>query len=499
MDALSNYEEQDKQAAESSEKYKVSAGNPVTPYWDTWVGNDAWTRVGVSITATLVAALGVVGPVVFGGMSAVFALGTMILMAFFPVLLLAGVLGDRGFSMFRDYGTLIVKTMVLRVVTGITLVLSVVFSLTAIGLMDSIGWAQGMILIIASTWLLIKSRDRMVAAIMMSGLGGRMGRLGQGLASLGGKTWHTMRSSAKVPGRIAVAAAGGAHGARSTGMSMRRGALNGIKGELGFAVGNSKPAAALKQHMGQQCAMCGRPLDSNTGQNTKAHRVRGGVLKNGLMLCADCAASQDAPSSKPVNTIHGGGGSGRRASRGRGGNGTWTRKELRKADSDSIYQAYNKPKTEYTNNLTHKNMAWLENHHPVMNGHETERTSAQQERVKNKGLNMMVPLMMDIRRHESGEIQGSPEIPHFLQPYFSGQDRQCLDMAWKKSDYTYIQAFYVAALRAWFNNAVDTNVKLEYEDLLKELENPNSHLWKEADRRLNLRKNAHKGGSTSST
>lgn len=299
VDALTNYEEvankdQVVSADTGSEdiEYTVPKGNAPLEEWDTWSGNNPGTRFASAISSLFIGAVGLIAPFFFGLMAAVYSLGMTIVMVFLPVMLLFGAWGGRGFEIFKQWARLLWKLFTQRIAVGIMLMLSIVFVNAAIVLMDSVGWWQGALMLMVLTFILVKSRHKIMDMLSASNAGGMSRiatRIGQGFSDVG-----------RTVGGIAASTAGGAAYSKMKGGTIRGGASTGFKSEmnnLSYRTPFLREVRIAQQSMRasdgeihdqngdlvKYCALCQEPLEDGTVVKMGA---------NGLWYCQFCAESE---------------------------------------------------------------------------------------------------------------------------------------------------------------------------------------------------------------
>lgn len=293
-------------------EYGVPKNNPVTPYWDTWVGNNSFGRIFASLSSILIAGVGLAAPLALSAMSAIYAIGVALLMAFSPIFLLLGCWGGKGWDLFKGWGELVVNTTLKRIIVGLLLAITISFTVTALEMIDEVGWFQGMIILVLLSLLVLNSRQKMVnalASIRFAGadLSGTANRIG-GIAKQ--QTIGRAQTLAKDTGRISASAAAGAVGSKYSGGTLREGATAGLKNEF-------KNLTYRKQSLNQarisyenfkihgtdqspedseearifrgeeQCDSCGKELQYEDKQN-QTHLFYGGRTAAGNLLCQEC-------------------------------------------------------------------------------------------------------------------------------------------------------------------------------------------------------------------
>lgn len=133
--------------------------------WDQWVGNSPTSRLFTALSSLLVAGFGIIAPLLFASLSAVYAIGIAILMAFAPIFFLLGCWAGRGQELFKAWADLVLNTMIKRIAVGILMIVSIALTATIIQLMQSQGWWKGVILLAVSSFALWKARGKILNSV----------------------------------------------------------------------------------------------------------------------------------------------------------------------------------------------------------------------------------------------------------------------------------------------------------------------------------------------
>ena len=114
VDALSNYQEEDKTVDPGIGEpvtYKTPKKNPVSPYWDTWVGNSAYSRVSIAFMSIVYALIMSVLPLLTAGTVVALKISLTLFVGVAPVFLLFGLVPGKGQDLFRSWLELTINTI----------------------------------------------------------------------------------------------------------------------------------------------------------------------------------------------------------------------------------------------------------------------------------------------------------------------------------------------------------------------------------------------------
>lgn len=472
-------------------EYGVPKNNPVTPYWDTWVGNNSFGRIWASMLSILTAGVGLAAPLVLSAMSAIYSLGVAILMAFAPIFLLIGCWGGRGWELFKGWGELVINTTLKRIIVGLLLALTISFTVTAIDMIDEVGWFEGMIILVLLSLLILNSRKKMVdtlASIKFAStdLSGTANRIG-GIAKQ--QTIGRAQTFAKDSGRMSASVAAGAIGSKYAGGTLREGASAGLKNELknityrkqslsharisyeNFKVHGTDQVGENSEEARifagtEQCNACGKTLAYESEQNG-THLFYGGRTVEGNLLCQECyddgAGTKDGQEAYSVQHRY---------------NPVYAKKaaeeqkkikdQERNKEAQSLYTKAMTGKTSYVTDNPNKKSYTDEIQEDLLND-----TYSIKRKIKDPETNKLVPVktlrqLDDDKRTEkvvnliaaakrdinafSKNNVDIPPIPEFLTPYVSESQ---IRAAWGTENYSdAIIAIYTAGALSWFNDQV---------------------------------------------
>ena len=477
-------------------EYGVPKNNPVTPYWDTWVGNNSFGRIWASLSSIIIAGVGLAAPLILSAMSAIYSLGVAILMAFSPIFLLLGCWGGRGWEIFKGWGELVINTTLKRIIVGLLLALSISFTVTAIDMIDEVGWFQGMIILVMLSLLIINSRKKMVdmlasirfASVDLSGTANRIGGIAQR------QTVGRAQTIAKDSGRMSSSIAAGAIGSKYAGGTFREGATAGLKHELNNLTYRKKSLnharisyenfkiAGTDQLSGdagyedteearifsgtEQCHACGKTLAYESEQNG-THLFFGGRTFEGNLICQECyddgvgmKNGQEAYSVQhSYNPI---------VAKKIADEQRKIKDQERNKEAQNLYRVAMAGKTSYkTDNPNRK--SYTENiqddlqndsytiEKKVIDPETQERITVKEtrklnsEQRTNKIVNIAAASKRDIDLFSKNKSE-MPAIPDFLVPYIS--ERQVRE-AWNNENYAeLITVIYSAGVLNWYNDEI---------------------------------------------
>lgn len=465
-------------------EYGVPKNNPVTPYWDTWVGNNSFGRIWASMSSVLIALIGLSAPLVLAGMAAVYSIGTSIMMAFAPIFLLLGCWNGKGWEIFKGWAELVINTTLKRIVVGLLLALSMSFITTALGIMDDVGWIQGIIVLLLLSILLINSREKLInvfanirfASTDLSGTAGRMSN------AIKNQTTNRVKTAGKDTALMAGSVTAGAVGSKRAGGTLREGAWSGAKREIKnltyrkqslnygrIAYENVKrhndeePEAQRIAEGKEFCDACKKELSSEeAGNGTKI--FRGGRTIEGNLLCYDCYADNARENADEVELPY----------HYETNEKAKKQEETKKAEIDKYI--FNK-KSSFSNSEKGLNMAkntynrLNDDSYTHRNGDELYESQKVDRRQKDLIAYAGI-INFDIKDHKIAVAEKAkdseasdpriPEVPEWLAPYIVRKD--LLNIAWVEQEYEYIETMYAAAVYVWYKENVGNNLNMSWED-----------------------------------
>ena len=457
VDVLANYEEETKTAKvgaqggeggggdvdnETVVTYSVPKNNPHLSMWDQWVGNNVFNRLGTALSAVFVALIGVIAPLFFAFLTALYALGMGLLMAFSPLMLLLGCWAGPGWEIFKSWGQLVINTLAKRIAAGVLMVLSIAFSAAAIKIMETESWWEGILLMVLLSIILIRSRHKIIDAFASikfasQDFSGNASRISGGLIG-----------SVKQGKTLAFAGTMGAVSSARAGGSAVSGAKVGMKTEFRNMSYRSKFTRAAMQSYDATQQRSGKATADNPW-------AMGNVLTEGQMVCAgqgeylnegqmvywdsvgnvyceECMLSGDYGDKEKF------------------------REEIIKSQNEKDREAErNKPKERLESSFQKiKNKNW-----------EDEAGSGKLDEVK-LSEDVGKALADDINEYRTRKAYGlrvdPPNPPDRIAPYL---DIPLLKEAWEKGQYDYIKQIYAVAWTTW---AIET-FEEEFAELVEEI------------------------------
>jgi hypothetical protein len=463
VDAFANYqEEQAKMDATGSGPYgtpnsveytKVKS-TPVLNNWDTWVGNTSYNRMWTASSSVIVAGIGLAAPLFFAFLSAVYSLGVALMMAFAPVMLLLGCWAGRGWEIFKGWGELVVNTTLKRVFTGGLLALAIGLEAAAIQIMDTVGWWQGILMLILVSIIVIKSRHKMIdalASIRFSSVN---------FSSTSSKMNDMTVGAVRTTTRLATSSVASGVNSKRFGGKFGDGMLAGVKKELDNLSYQSKHLRGVRTQMeavktskgeyisGQQmCASCGKRMDHEVDQ-FGSQIMRGGRTADGNILCTECFEDGVDPDAVEFRTERPSSASERKAVRDKVNSKIHMQEEELR---DKRFSG----KTAFANSSAINMIKSLE-----ATGQDRLSESKANEKLKN----LIEAVDSDIDNYMSESV--IPKIPVEIQDSIN---HELMQEAWKTQNYDWIRQAYTAAWAQWFVEEVGHKLNGTLDELLLSL------------------------------
>lgn len=403
--------------------------------WDTWAGNSAWSRIAGASSAALIAGIGLLAPFILSLLTSSAALGSIILMAFAPLMLLLGAGPGRMFDVFKSWVKLVVDLTITRIALGILLVLSIIFTMIAIDTIGDEGWWKGMMLLVLGSILIIKARPRFVAILTDMSFNAR--DISGGMRKISGGAQNIGRAGMR---GATTAVAGGVNSKRYGG-SFTKGALVGARNELkNQAYRNKGTRSALatyetmkhnmnpgSENFSQEfCALCGKSLgDANNGR-----AMIGGRDGEGNYYCQDCYEDGAAPQDTREVILD---------------NKEATAKD-KKAKAD--------PSVKRARKSSFENDAPRQYRDSIANDPEI---SDEDREVLLKKLASGISYEIVNYQHALEEDSDAPipEIPSEIRQYV---DYDMIERAWKTQNFEYVQGAYSIAWATWFEETTGQSI-----------------------------------------
>lgn len=417
-------------------KIMVPKINPVLPEWDTWTGNSPGARFGAAFTASVVAVIGTAPTLFFALLSSLYAFGVALITAFAPVFLLLGVTSNKGWEILKSYAELLLNTILRRVAVGLLLVLSLMFTSVAIGIMEKESWWEGAILMVLLAYVLISSRQKIIDAVAsirfasynMTDKANSIGR--QGI------------DTAKFVGRTATSSTISGASSKRAGGSFFSGAVRGAKHELRGAsyrnpilreafntaesLNSKKNPAAPGMVANMMCMSCHDPLNS------------GSVVyyANGRYLCENCADRE-------------------------GGSNVYSQIDI--STWDETTEAREDDKVHYLKSqFTHKEVR--ERTNEILDTRVSVKERKQ--KVQDLGTTIGYEIASVKRQRSMHKNVIFPKTPSQITPYV---DVANIERAWKQGDFDYIKHTYALAWSSWVAENGDDDLVDSMDDLAQSL------------------------------
>lgn len=446
VDVVSNYAEVEEEvegagdngSAADSSTAQYNAPDPsahVLDSWDSWVGNSPGGRVAAAASATLVAAVGVAPPLVFSLLSAVYAFGVALLSAFAPLFLLIGISSNRGWEICKSWLELLVNTVLRRIVLGVLMILSIMFTSVAIRIMEGESWWEGAILMLLLAYVLLSSRKRIVDNV--ASLRFASYDMSYKARRIGGGMIDAVKGTARVGTSTAVAGAA----SRRAGGQFMPGAIKGARHELrGYAHRSGTLRSAFHTYESLKskdpskssflhslaCMSCGEPLDE---RSTVYYHF-------GQYLCEDCAARHGDVDTMEVIDV-----------------ASWEEREEHRTTTKKV-----PVKTVFTRDKITERTRIILN----QENQEKERLEALYDIGTLTGQEISTTMEAK-QRHRFVQF---PKVPEEIQPYVDVGNMQA---AWQQGKADYVNAVYSQAWASWFYDSVEEDFVEPAEDVVDTL------------------------------
>lgn len=416
-----------------------------TSSWWAWVGNTQWSRLGVSFTSIIVAGIGLAGPIVFAFLSSVYAIVLQLIMMFAPVMLLFAVGESRSWNIFKGWVDLIIKYTIYRILLGIMLVISLIFTLMALERVETVGWWQGMLLLVLLSLFLFVARKRILS--IFDNLRISTVDFTQNVKKMGSQATGITSTSAK----LATSGISGGFSKKVAGGSFRSGATRGFKNELrnNFYKSNTgrkmlnaydKEKKEFSDEERLYCESCSAMITKN---------MQMAIDSDGFVHCMDCYdegnnVSHDAELDFFDPKRHGNSDSG-------------SRKKSKPEGKEIIYST---PIAESKKNRTKQS--------EIKSGKHSDEDNEKMTQ------DLMSTLRYDIRNSlehsfsEDGDMKiKSITIPKELEKYL---DKKIVQDAWKDKNFEYLQAAYTYAWATWYQDTTGKKMDTSIDDLLYDVQ-----------------------------
>lgn len=187
-------------------RYSKLPGADTTEWWNNWIGGNAGGRIAVAIMS-LFALIALIIPLMLGATLIMLACGSVILMAFAPVVLLMGLWAGPGSKISHEFLQMMWSIISKRIAFGMLYVLTLVLTSRIFsGVTGSGGYMKAILLTLFVSYAIYANKDKLVS-IFTSAMGAVKNNT---LERVGQKMTGLMGGSAKFAGAVAGGAALGA-------------------------------------------------------------------------------------------------------------------------------------------------------------------------------------------------------------------------------------------------------------------------------------------------
>lgn len=467
-------------SSDSGESTQRQAHEPVynTPdsRWSAWIGNTAWNRMGTAASSVLIAFVGLLPTGIFAVFAAIYALLTPLIVALLPIMMLMALGSQKTFDIFVKYVKTLGYYTMLRIVYGVLMLLSIIFTNVALGYLSTVGWWLGMALLIIFALVLWKLRGMLVGSLSASRA--FASQFNNDVSSVAGKFGGAVKSSTNL---VAQGTAGGLSAKRNGG-SFIRGASSAGKNELrntfyqsgknegfgrAFSISREKFASSTGQDDDYglnniRCTACGAALTSGIF----------GRDSNGNYYCQNCKDDGLTPAgTREVVTDF---------------NAGQQARSDRSAEFAKI-QASNRATTDQKLGKNWKRA--------IETGEEIDPKTGEniQDANGNKKLDdvkaeahvkeLMKGATIDIVkadiRNDKGAHNMNVQIPREIEPFI---DRENVAKAWQDGNYDYIEIAYVSAWSQWYHETTGKQMSETMDDLVADIHSYTQRMRQDANR-----------------
>lgn len=267
---------------------------PVKPtkHWQYWIGNEG-ERFANSLLASLVSLAGILAPLVFALLTSIYSIGVNLLMAVAPLFMILGVWPGKGLDMFKGWLSLVLSTIMKKILTAFLLLISIIITTSFMSLIDSLGYVKAIIIIGLLTLILLKNREMIVERLSQVNIGGNdLNLTGMVKNSTDAVKNKTKQAASTASGFVVATTIGGVNSKRS-GQGFGKGIKSAGKEFVtnkAYSTNNQYMRYAMNRTSGKiddkfadendKCDKCGRPILK--GEPIYYHET------NGTHVCEDC-------------------------------------------------------------------------------------------------------------------------------------------------------------------------------------------------------------------
>lgn len=473
VDAFANYQEEQATmdatgsgpyGTANSVEYTKVKNTPVLNNWDTWVGNTAYNRMWTASSSVLVAGIGLAAPLFFSFLSALYSIGLALMMAFAPIMLLLGCWAGKGWEIFKGWGELVVNTTLKRIATGALLAFAIGLEAAAIQIMETVGWWQGILMLILVSVIIIKSRHKVIEALASIRFSST------NFSSTASRLNDKTLGAVKTTGKIASSSVVSGINSKRYGGKISDGLVAGAKLELNNLSYQNKhlrhvmtSIEAVKTSNGvvisgqQFCTSCGKSIDYEEDQ-FGSEIMHGARTLDGNILCHECFEDGVDPDAIEFHTHRPDSDEKRKEAR----DAAAAKNKLSVQAAELRAQRFH-GQTAFGNTV---NAANIEKLMAGVDRNGNALTSASGSRMLQ---NLLQATDYDIEQHSKDNIL--PAIPAEIQDSIN---QELIQEAWATKNYDWIRQAYTAAWAQWFVEQTGQAINCSLDQLLATLSDRNN-------------------------
>lgn len=468
VDTFANYQEEQAKVdatgsgpygTTNSVEYTKVKNTPVLNNWDTWVGNTAYNRMWTASSSVIVAGIGLAAPLFFSFLSAVYSIGLALMMAFAPIMLLFGCWAGKGWEIFKGWGELVVNTTLKRIATGALLAFAIGLEAAAIQMMDTVGWWQGILMLILVSVIIIKSRAKVIDALASIRFSST------NFSATSSKISQKTAGMVKTTSKFASSSVASGINSKRYGGKFGDGMLAGAKMELkNFSYQNTQlrqvmtSMEAVKTSHGevisgqQACSFCGKIMDYEVDQ-FGSDIMAGARTIDGNIICHECFEDGMDPDAIEFITQRPNSDEERSDAQAAEKKRQDDKHKLREQEKELRAQRF-RGKTAFNNST---NTETIKNIMAGKDGNGNPLTGTQAE---DKLTKLLGAVEFDIKNYaHDGSI---PAIPVEIQ---ESLNHELVKEAWRTKNYDWIRQAYTAAWAQWFIETTGNSISLSLNQL----------------------------------
>lgn len=268
---------------------------PVKPtkYWQYWTGNEP-ERLSNAMLSSLVSLAGALAPLTFALMTSIYSVGLSLLMAVAPVFMILGVWPGKGVSIFKGWISLVLSTIMKKILTAFMLLISIIVTTKFMSMIDSLGYVKAIIIISLLSLILIKNKELIVERLSQVNIGNNNDlNLGQMVKNSTDSVKNKTKEVASAAGGLIASSTLGGYNAKKSGESVTKGAKTAAKEYISnraYSTKNQYMRYAMNrtsrkiddryQDEIDKCDLCGKPIGN--GEPIYYHET------DGTHVCEEC-------------------------------------------------------------------------------------------------------------------------------------------------------------------------------------------------------------------